>query len=83
MGRGKREKPARLSKKLLQIRQDLGISQNDLISHLGMKDKLIREDVSKFERDIKEPTLIILLAYARLAGVSTDVLIDDKADLPK
>ena len=83
MGRGAREKPDRLSEKLLQIRKSFGISQNDLISRLGMSDKLIREDVSKFERDLKEPTLMILLAYARLAKVSTDVLIDDKLDLPK
>ena len=30
----------------------------------------------------REPLLPVLLAYARLAGVSTDVLIDDELDLP-
>jgi transcriptional regulator with XRE-family HTH domain len=39
--------------------------------------------VSAFERGKQEPDLIILLRYARLAGVSTDVVIDDKLDLPK
>ena len=29
-----------------------------------------------------EPPLPVLLAYAKLAGVSTDVLIDDELDLP-
>jgi len=31
----------------------------------------------------REPTMMLVLAYARLAGVSTDVLIDDKLKLPK
>jgi hypothetical protein len=36
--------------------------------------------VSQFEAGRREPVLVVLLAYARLAGVSTDVLIDDKLD---
>jgi len=31
----------------------------------------------------REPPLPILLRYARLAGISTDVLIDDDLKLPK
>jgi transcriptional regulator with XRE-family HTH domain len=38
--------------------------------------------VSEFERGLREPSLLALLQYARLAGVSTDVLIDDELDLP-
>jgi hypothetical protein len=33
--------------------------------------------VSRFERGEREPNLFVIVAYARLAEVSTDVLIDD------
>ncbi len=58
------------------------MSQNELILSLGMKNNLNREEISKFERDLREPSLIIILAYARLIGISTDILIDDDLDLP-
>ncbi|MGI8838842.1 MAG: hypothetical protein ACR2H4_19710 [Pyrinomonadaceae bacterium] len=39
--------------------------------------------ISKFEHGKAEPSLVVLLKYARLAGTSTDILIDDKQTLPK
>jgi hypothetical protein len=42
-----------------------------------------RNYISAFELGTREPPLPVLLAYARLAGISTDVLIDDELDLPK
>jgi hypothetical protein len=33
--------------------------------------------------DKAEPTLMVLLRYARVAGVIVDVLIDDELDLPE
>lgn len=82
MGHAPREKVLRLPEKLLQIRQHLQLSQNGIIRHLNLEDKLTREDISKFERAIREPSLPTLLRYARAIGTSTDVLIDDKIDLP-
>jgi transcriptional regulator with XRE-family HTH domain len=38
--------------------------------------------VSAYELGTREPDLLTLLAYARVAGISTDVLIDDKLSLP-
>jgi|GEM_PF-6214260 len=38
--------------------------------------------ISKYELGRNEPTLIILLRYARLAGVHVEILIDDDLDLP-
>ena len=82
MGTRPRRRPARLAEKLLQIRTALGLSQNELIRHLGLTDELRREEVSDFERDVREPSLPFLLAYARAAGVWLDVLVDDELDLP-
>ncbi len=38
--------------------------------------------ISEYERGVREPPLPILLRYARLAGVPTEVLIDDELALP-
>ncbi len=81
MGRVSREKPKRLAEKLLQIRLDLELSQNQLLEKLGLNDKVFRSAVSGYELGTREPTLPILLKYARIAGVSTDVLIDDELNL--
>ena len=82
MGTKQRPKPKRLAEKLLKIRTDLDVSQDELIEILGLKGELYSATVSQFERDIREPNYIILLKYARLANISTDVLIDDELDLP-
>ena len=83
MGKSARERPERLAKKLLQIREGLGLSQNEMLAALGLKGKILRSAISGFETGAREPSLLVVLMYARLAGISTDVLIDDKMDLPK
>jgi transcriptional regulator with XRE-family HTH domain len=80
MGGKARPKPKRLAEKLLQIRLELGLSQNELIKLLGVELKQNR--ISDYELDRGEPPLPLLLEYARVAGVCVDVLIDDKLDLP-
>lgn len=80
MARGARLKPERLSEKLIQIRTGLGLSQNELIRRLDVD--LTQNRISEYETGTGEPPLPILLRYARLAGISTDVLIDDELDLP-
>ena len=82
MGRGPREKPERLAEKLLAIRQTLGLSQTEMLKRLGAEEKMAYHRISEFESGKGEPSLIILLEYARVAGVCVDVLIDDKLDLP-
>jgi transcriptional regulator with XRE-family HTH domain len=82
MGTRAREKPARLAEKLIQIRNSLGLSQNEMLRRLDAAKKLTREDISKYERGLREPSLLVLLEYARAAGVWADVLIDDRLDLP-
>ena len=83
MGRASRKKPQRLPEKLLYIRSALGLSQNGLIRHLGYEDELTQEYISGYERGLREPPLLILLAYARAVNVLVEVLIDDELDLPE
>lgn len=82
MGRGARQKPARLSNKLVEIRGKLGLSQNGLIRRMGLADELTQAEVSAFERGIRLPPLSVLLCYADVANVYVDALIDDRRDLP-
>jgi len=82
MGRTRRPTPARLAEKLLHIRLALGLSQNQMIRHLGLAEDLMQGGVSGYELGKREPPLPILLKYARAAGISTDVLIDDEINLP-
>jgi transcriptional regulator with XRE-family HTH domain len=67
----------------VEIREGLGgLSQTELIERLGLV-WLNRGEISDFERDVREPDLITLKAYADAAGVSVDDLIDDSVKLPK
>jgi len=83
MGRYHRSKPRRLAEKLLEIRTALGLSQNQMIRHLGLSDLITQSRISGYELGTREPSLTTLLEYGRAAGVCLDVLIDDKSDLPK
>jgi transcriptional regulator with XRE-family HTH domain len=77
MGRGTREKPSKLGKKLALIRKHLGLSQDGMVRALGLSRKLTRNDISKYERGVREPSLSVLLKYARAANVSVETVIDD------
>lgn len=82
MGSKARPKPKYLGKKLRAIRANiLGMSQTEMSKELGLK--VDYSAVSQYELGTREPPLPILLKYARLVGISTDILIDDEIDLPK
>lgn len=78
----KRRQPERLASKLLEVRIQLGLSQGEMLNRLGLEDEFERDYISKYERGVLEPPLHVLLRYARAVNVSTDVLIDDKLNLP-
>jgi transcriptional regulator with XRE-family HTH domain len=82
MGRSPRPKPARLAEKLLGIREALELSQTGMLKKLELDEKVHPSAVSGYELGTREPPLPVLLKYARLAGISTDVLIDDELNLP-
>jgi transcriptional regulator with XRE-family HTH domain len=75
-----RRQPKKLSGKLLTIRQRLGVSQTEMAKLLKLE--ISYTAVSAYELGTREPDLLTLLQYARVAGISTDVLIDDKLRLP-
>lgn len=82
MGKAARIRPERLPEKLRQIRLALGLSQTDMLKRLGYEGRIAYHRISNYELGTGEPPLPVLLAYARLAGVYVDVLIDDGLDLP-
>ncbi len=77
-----RQKPERLAEKLRQIRLALGLSQDGMLERLGLSEDFFRSRISAYELGNREPSLTVLLEYARCVGISTDVLIDDELDLP-
>jgi transcriptional regulator with XRE-family HTH domain len=82
MGRNTRPRPRRLAKKLRQIRSGLGLTQAEMVKALGFRG-IYQGHVSEYERGAREPPYPVLLKYARLTGISTDVLIDDALSLPR
>ena len=82
MGTYPRLRQKRLPEKLRMIRDALGISQTEMLKRLGAEDLIEYNRISEFESGKREPPLVILLGYARVANVWTDVLIDDELDLP-
>lgn len=77
-----RPRPERLGEKLRQIRLSLGLSQTELLRRLDAENLIAYSQISGYETGQREPSLQILLRYARLASIPTEVLIDDDLDLP-
>ena len=78
MGQKRRSRPERLPAKLLAIREALGVNQTEMAKLLKCESKRL----SELESGRREPNLLLLLNYARLAKVSVESLIDDTRDLP-
>lgn len=83
MGKQTRKRPERLPAKLHEIRRKLGLSQSEMVSRMGLTAEIERDYISKYERGTLEPTLWVLLQYARSANVYVDALIDNDLDLPE
>jgi len=87
MSRSKAEQPKRLAEKLKQIRLTLGLTQEGMFQALQ---KEIKGDakihfgyITRYESGSRVPSLLVLLAYSRVSGVTLDVLIDDELFLPE
>jgi transcriptional regulator with XRE-family HTH domain len=69
---------------LRQVRTLLGLSQEQMADRLKhVKSPPQPGHISEFERGKREPSLLVLVAYARASGVLVDELVDDELDLPK
>ena len=77
-----RRRPERLANKLRQIRNALGLSQAELHKRLGVDEDIPYTRISDYELDKNEPSLIVLLEYARIAGLHLEEIVDDRIELP-
>ncbi len=84
MGRPSRNRyaPKYLGKKMRAIRDSLGLTQIEMSKRLGF-DTILPGHISEYESGKRIPPYLVTLKYAKLAGITTDALIDDKRDLPK
>jgi transcriptional regulator with XRE-family HTH domain len=78
VGRQRRPQPKYLAKKLKQIRLELGLGQVAMATRLGkVEGNPDGAMISRFERGEREPNLFVIVAYARVAGINAQVIIDD------
>lgn len=78
-----RPKPERLAEKLRQIRVARGLSQTEMLKRLGLEEDMSYARISEYEQGVREPSLLTLLEYSRVAGIHMEVLADDALDLPE
>jgi transcriptional regulator with XRE-family HTH domain len=78
-----RPKPKRLAEKLRAIRLGLGLSQTQMLKHIEHEAMIHYGRISEYEAGKREPTLMTLLQYARVAAVHLEDIIDDELDLPE
>lgn len=85
MGHGKRSRPKKLGEKLKWIRMQFGITQSELaerLKRLGADSTIHSGYITDFEKNEgREPSLLTILAYSKLANISANILIDDKENL--
>lgn len=79
-----RARTPRLGEKLRQIRQriDGGLTQNEMVEHLGLEKDFDQERISKYERGVLEPPVYVLIAYSDLAQISLDLLLRPEHNIP-
>lgn len=73
--------PERLGEKLRAIRERKGWTLDQMAAAIGKTGESRRSRIYEWETGIRQPDLLELLAYARLAEISTDALIDDDLDM--
>jgi transcriptional regulator with XRE-family HTH domain len=78
MPRYRRKAPKKLGAKLREVRLRLDMTQEELARRIGTDSG----SISRFEHGKREPSLLEMLAYSNLAGVTINELVDDKVKLP-
>jgi DNA-binding XRE family transcriptional regulator len=70
--------PQKLASKLKHIRTvELEYSEAEMAKALGVREV----DVLAYERGVRQPSLLTVLAYARSVGVAMDLLVDDVLEI--
>jgi transcriptional regulator with XRE-family HTH domain len=77
-----RPKQQHLARKLLSIRHALGLSQIQLVKAMGIDDQVFYARISEYESGRREPSLWMLLEYARIAGLHLEDIVNDYVELP-
>jgi transcriptional regulator with XRE-family HTH domain len=84
MGRSQRSRPKKLAYKLRCIRENFDLTQQEMVKELkwyGLKrERLYAATISQFESGVREPSLLVLLAYSKYSGIPVNSLIDDEID---
>lgn len=83
-----RPETARLAEKLRAIRDGLGLSQAQMVERLKDQElpgplRVYAGNISRFEQGLREPPLLVLLAYSRAAGIALEDLVDAHLNLPE
>jgi transcriptional regulator with XRE-family HTH domain len=79
-----RPQPDRLAEKLRYLRTKLGYTLDEMARALSRvkKSPPNKSHIHRFEAGTREPSLLVLLEYSRVAKVPVEVIIDDDIDLP-
>ena len=64
----------------MRIREARGLSQQEMAERLGHE--VTNKNISKYERARSVPPIEVVLAYARLAKVQMEQIVDDDVNLP-
>lgn len=74
--------PKRLGMKLRQIREALGLTQEEMLKRLDLPSVISQSTMSAYERNAKLPPYFVLARYGDVANIWIDVLVRDSLDLP-
>lgn len=79
-----RPQPDRMADKLRQIRTRLGYTLEEMAQALAQvkKSPPDKSYIHRFEAGAREPSLLVLLEYSRIARVPLEAIVDDEVDLP-
>jgi len=73
--------PKNLGRKLHLIREYKGLTLDEMAALLEKTNISRRSRIHEWEKGIRMPDYLSLLAYARLVNTNVEVLIDDSLDL--
>lgn len=87
MGRKRVPSPKKLKGKLREIRTKLlSVTMDEMaeqLKKLGAEDSTHSGYVAEYESGRRQPSLLTLLAYSKMTGVSINIFVDDDLELPE